>query len=687
MARTHTLSNVRNIGIMAHIDAGKTTTTERILYYTGQTHKLGEVHEGSTVMDWMEQEQNRGITITSAAVTCEWNSTRINIIDTPGHVDFTVEVERSLRILDGAVVLLDAKGGVEPQTEAVWRQANHYHVPRIAFINKMDIVGANFERSVKMIEERLGAVPVPIQIPIGCEDQFQGVVSLLDMKAIYNTGIDGETIEANNIPNDLIDLSTQYRKQMIELIIETDDRLMMKYLDGENISVDVLKEAIKQATLRGAIVPVLCGAAYRNKGVQTLLDAVVDYLPSPVEVPAILGMTPDGFDDSRTADDNSPFSALVLKIMTDPYVGKLSYFRVYSGTLKTGGSVFNATKGKKEKIHRILQMHANKRTEIPAVYSGDIAAVVGMKLTTTGDTLCDQNAPIILESMEFPVPVISVAVEPKTPGDLDKMMASLEKLSEEDPTFKTYTHPETGQIIISGMGELHLEILLDRMIKEHHVQANVGKPQVSYKETITKDVDLEYKLDKQISGQQLFSHMQIRVSPNPPGTGNTFESTVKSNVIPKAFVKAAEEGFEQALHAGVIAGYEVVNVHVELYGGSYHTKDSSDVSFRMAASKALKDALEKGRSVMLEPVFKVEVTVPDDFVGDVVGDINTRRGNLEGMEMIVGGQLIRSYIPLSNMFGYATDLRSKTQGRAHYSMIFDHFEPVPQEVLDRYTGK
>ncbi len=687
MARTHTLEHVRNIGIMAHIDAGKTTTTERILYYTGLTHKIGEVHDGSAVMDWMEQEQDRGITITSAATTCEWNDTRINIIDTPGHVDFTVEVERSLRILDGAIVLLDAKGGVEPQTEAVWRQANHYHVPRIVFINKMDVTGANFERSVQMIKDRLSAVPIPIQIPIGIEDGFDGVVSLIDMKAYINTGSSGELVKVQAIPDHLIDTALDYRTRMIEAIIETDDTLMMQYLEGETLENHALKSALKNATIRNKITPVLCGAAYKNKGVQLLLDAVLDYLPAPSEVPAISGRTVDGLEDTREAKDDAPFSALVFKIMTDPFVGKLAFFRVYSGHLNAGGSILNATKSKKEKVNKILQLHANKRTEIESVYTGDIAAFIGLKHTTTGDTLTDKNAPIVLESMEFPIPVISVAVEPKSPGDLDKMITSLEKLAEEDPTFKTYAHPDTGQIIISGMGELHLEIILDRMIKEHHVNANVGKPQVSYKETITKKVDVEYKIDRQISGQQLFSHLKLKVSPNPPGTGHTFKCTAKKNVLPKQHVEAAREGIEQALHSGIIAGYELVNIHVELYDGSYHEKYSSDVSFRMAGSHALKEALEKGKSVMLEPIFKVEVTVPENYVGDVVGDINSRRGTLEGMEMIVGGQLIRAYIPLSSMFGYATDLRSKTQGRGHYAMVFDHFEPVPQAVLDRYTGK
>jgi len=686
MARTNTLHNTRNIGIMAHIDAGKTTTTERILYYTGLTHKMGDVHDGSAVMDWMEQEQDRGITITAAATSCNWKDTRINIIDTPGHVDFTVEVERSLRILDGAVVLLDAKGGVEPQTEAVWRQANHYHVPRVAFINKMDIIGADFGRSVKMIRERLGAIPIPIQIPMGAENEFEGVISLIDMKAIYNMGAYGETIEIKDIPVTYKQQAIEQRIHLVESIVEYDDDLMMKYLEGETISKDMLKSTLRSATLSGHIVPVLCGAAYRNKGIQMLLDAVVELLPSPIDIPPITGHTPKGDEESRAASDDYPFSALVFKIMTDPYVGKLSYFRVYSGTLKSGGSTLNATKGKKERILKILQLHADKRTEIPAVYTGDIAAAIGLKYTTTGDTLCDQNAPIILESMEFPVPVISVAVEPKTPGDLEKMMTALDKLSEEDPTFQTFTHPETGQTIISGMGELHLEIILDRMIHEHKVLANVGKPQVSYKETILNTVEIVFKLSKQTAVQGMHGEVKIKVSPNERGTGHTFSNAISKSSLPKPYVEACEQGIAQALQSGIIAGYEVVDVHVELIGCSYHDEESSEIAVKMAASMALKEALEKGTSIMLEPIFRVEITVPESYVGDVVGDVSARQGALEGMEMIADGQLIRAMIPLSNLFGYATDLRSKTQGRGHYSMIFDHFSTVSPSVLKRFKG-
>lgn len=676
MSRTHTLKNTRNIGIMAHIDAGKTTTTERILYYTGLTHKIGEVHEGSTVMDWMEQEQERGITITSAATTCQWHDTRINIIDTPGHVDFTVEVERSLRILDGAIVLLDAKGGVEPQTEAVWRQANHYHVPRIAFINKMDIVGANFKRSVCMIKERLGAKPLPLQIPMGAEDAFEGVISLLDMKAIYNSGKGGEILELKEIPDVLKKEAQSQRDALIESIAELDDELMMQYLEGEDLSKSALMTVLRQATIDNKIVPVFCGAAYKNKGVQPLLDAVVDLLPSPLEVPAIEGHKPSGDEAQRHADDKEPFSALVFKIMTDPYVGKLSYIRVYSGSLKTGSTILNASKNKKERVSKILQMHADKRHEIDAIHSGDIVAVIGLKQTTTGDTLSAQHAPIILESMEFPIPVISVAVEPKTPGDQEKLITSLEKLAEEDPTFKTYLHPETGQTIISGMGELHLEIIVDRMLKEHKVQANVGKPQVSYKETISKPVDIEYEVSKENIGLDIFAKVQARVSPNPRGQGHTFSHTLKKNSLPKAFLEAAMDGFEQALQSGVLGGYEVVDVNVELYDAEYSDEDSTEVAFITAASMAVKEALDQGKSILLEPIFKVEVTVPDEYVGDIVSDINARKGVLEGMEMIPDGQLIRALVPLSRLFGYATDIRSKSQGRAHYSMIFNNFKRV-----------
>jgi len=676
MSRTHALKNTRNIGIMAHIDAGKTTTTERILYYTGLTHKIGEVHEGSTVMDWMEQEQERGITITSAATTCHWHDTRINIIDTPGHVDFTVEVERSLRILDGAIVLLDAKGGVEPQTEAVWRQANHYHVPRIAFVNKMDVAGANFSRSVSMIKDRLGAHPLPLQIPMGSEESFEGVISLMDMKAIYNTGKGGETLEVRDIPDKWLEEARTHREHMIETIAELDDQLMMQYLEGDTLSKEALVQVLRQATIDNKVVPVFCGAAYKNKGVQPLLDAVVALLPSPLEVPAIEGHKPSGDDIFRHADDKEPFCALVFKIMTDPYVGKLSYLRVYSGGLKAGSNVLNASKNKKERVSKILQMHADKRQEIEAIHTGDIVAIIGLKHTTTGDTLSAQHAPIILESMDFPMPVISVAVEPKTPGDQEKLITSLGKLAEEDPTFKTYIHPETGQTIISGMGELHLEIILDRLLKEHKVQANVGKPQVSYKETISKAVNIEYEVSKDKIGIDIYAKVKARLTPNPRGQGHHIHHSLKKNHIPKAFIDAALEGFKQALQSGVLGGYEVVDVDVELYDADYRDEDSTEVAFITAASMAVKEALDKGSSILLEPIFKVEVTVPDTYVGDIVSDINARKGVLEGMEMIPDGQVIRAMVPLSKLFGYATDIRSKSQGRAHYSMIFNHFRKV-----------
>lgn len=686
MSRTHTLHNTRNIGIVAHIDAGKTTTTERILFYTGLTYKIGEVHDGSAVMDWMEQEQDRGITITSAVTTCEWKNTKINIIDTPGHVDFTVEVERSLRILDGAIILLDAKGGVEPQTEAVWRQADRYNVPRIVFINKMDVIGADFNRSVNMIRDRFDTNPVPIQIPIGAESEFDGVISLIDMKAIYNTGNNGELVVVKEIPNAYMDKAKAHRKYLLESIVAYDDELMMKYLEDEEITADILMSTLRLATLSGYIVPVLCGAAYRNKGIQLLLDSVVNLLPSPIDIPTITGHTPEGDEVAVNADDNRPFSALIFKIMTDPYIGKLSYFRVYSGTLNVGDYVLNATKDKKEKISRILQMHANKRQELSTVYTSDIVAAIGMKYSTTGDTLCDRTAPIILESMEFPLPVISVAVEPKTPGDLEKMVTALDKLAEEDPTFKAFTHPETGQMIISGMGELHLEIILDRMIQEHKVNANVGKPQVTYRETISIPADVEYELSNQVGSSGVYGYVKIRVSPNPRGTGHTFESTLNNRDFPKSYVKACEQGIMQTLQSGIIAGYEVVDVHVELLEASYHDEYSSEAAFKTTASMALMEALKTGNSIMLEPIFRVEVTVPESYVGDVIGDINARHGTLEGMEIIADNKLIRAIVPLSNLFGYATDLRSKTQGRGYYSMIFDHFDKVPQSVLKRFTG-
>lgn len=685
MTRTHTLHNTRNIGIVAHIDAGKTTTTERILYYTGLTYKIGEVHTGSAVMDWMEQEQDRGITITSAVTTCEWKDTKINIIDTPGHVDFTVEVERSLRILDGAIILLDAKGGVEPQTEAVWRQADRYNVPRIVFINKMDIIGADFNRSVNMMSERFYTTPVPIQIPMGSESEFEGVISLIDMTALYNTGENGETVEVKEIPTAYKDQAMTHRSHMLESIATYNDELMMQYLEGQKISKELVQSTLRSATLSGDIVPVLCGAAYKNKGIQMLLDSVVDLLPSPIDIPMIKGHTPEGDEAARAAGDDQPFSALIFKIMTDPFVGKLSYFRVYSGTLKVGDYIFNTTKGKKEKISKILQMHANSRKELSMVYTSDIVAAIGMKFSTTGDTLCDETAPIILESMEFPLPVISVAVEPKTPGDHEKMVTALGKIAEEDPTFKAYSHPETGQMIISGMGELHLEIILDRMIHEHKVKANVGKPQVTYRETISIPTDVEYELSKELGTQGVYGYVKIRVSPKPRGTGHSFVSTVNTGDFPKAYIEACEQGFMQTLQSGIIAGYEVVDVHVELLDASYHEEYSSEVAFKTTASMALTEALKNGQSIMLEPIFKIEVTVPESYVGDVIGDITTRHGALDGMEMVADQNIIRATVPLSNLFGYATDLRSKTQGRGYYSMIFDHFDQVPQSVLKRFT--
>ncbi len=676
MSRTHALENIRNIGIMAHIDAGKTTTTERILFYTGLTHKIGEVHDGSAVMDWMEQEQERGITITSAATTCYWEDRRVNIIDTPGHVDFTVEVERALRILDGAVVLLDAKGGVEPQTEAVWHQADHYHIPRIAFVNKMDIVGANFNQAVHMMRDRLGANAVPIQVPIGSENDFSGMISLVHMKAFYNEGDHGETLVVSEIPENMMEVARDARLQLIETLADTDDNLMRAYLEEREITTLMLTNAIRQATLKCQTVPVLCGAAYKNKGIQPLLDAVIDYLPSPLDIPPVEGVNPRGETTQRHANDKDPFSALVFKIMTDPYVGKLAYFRVYSGTLNTGSSVFNSGKEKKEKVSKLLQVHANKRTEIPAAYTGDIAAAIGLKYTTTGDTLCAQHAPVILESMEFPTPVISVAIEPKTPGDHDKLLTSLDRLAEEDPTFKTYTHPETGQTIIQGMGELHLEVIVDRLLREFHVSANVGRPQVSFKETISRPINVTSEITRENFGHDMYARIGIEMRPNPRGTGNTYATAIKSASLPKNFLHACMDGFKTALESGVIGGYEVVDVHVELTSADFDEMDSSEVAFITAASRAVKEGLDLGKSKLLEPIFKVEITVPDDYVGDIVSDINMRSGIMQGMELFGAVQKIRAMIPLSKLFGYATDIRSKSQGRAQYTMLFDHFREV-----------
>ncbi|KGG79789.1 elongation factor G [Caloranaerobacter azorensis H53214] len=687
MARKIPIEKTRNIGIMAHIDAGKTTTTERILFYTGRIHKIGETHEGASQMDWMEQEQERGITITSAATTCFWREHRINIIDTPGHVDFTVEVERSLRVLDGAVAVFCAKGGVEPQSETVWRQADKYNVPRIAFVNKMDIMGADFFRAVEMMKDRLGANAVPIQLPIGKEDTFVGIVDLVNMNArIYKDDL-GKEMEITDIPDEIRDLAEEYREKLLEAIAEQDEELMMKYLEGEELTTEEIISAIRKATINVDIVPVLCGSAYKNKGVQMLLDAVVDYLPSPVDLPAVKGMKPNSDEEiERKASDDEPFSALAFKIMADPYVGKLAFFRVYSGVLRSGSYVLNSTKGKKERIGRILQMHANKREEISEVYAGDIAAAVGLKSTITGDTLCDENAPIVLESMEFPEPVISVAIEPKTKAGQEKMAIALAKLAEEDPTFRTYTDQETGQTIISGMGELHLEIIVDRLLREFKVEANVGKPQVAYKETITKAVDVEGKFVRQSGGRGQYGHVKIKMEPKERGTGYEFVNQIVGGVIPKEYIPAVDAGIQEAMLNGVLGGYPVLDVKVTLYDGSYHEVDSSEMAFKIAGSMAFKEGMKKGNPVLLEPIMKVEVVVPEEYMGDVMGDINSRRGRVEGMESRSGAQVIRGYVPLAEMFGYATDLRSKTQGRGTYTMQFSHYEPAPSSVAEKVLG-
>ena len=681
--RSFPLEKTRNIGIMAHIDAGKTTTTERILFYTGRTHKLGETHEGAATMDWMEQEQERGITITSAATTAQWKDTRINIIDTPGHVDFTVEVERSLRVLDGAVTVLCAKGGVEPQSETVWRQAEKYGVPRMIFVNKMDILGADFYRVVKMVEERLKANAVPIQLPIGKEDTFVGIIDLVEMKAeIYKDDL-GKEYEMTDIPDDLMDLANEWREKLLESVAEADEELMMKFLEGEEITKAEIKKVIRTATIAGEMIPVTCGSAYRNKGVQLMLDAVIDYMPSPLDIPPIKGVVPDTEEEEeRPADDNGPFSALAFKIMADPYVGKLAFFRVYSGTLDSGSYVYNSTKGKKERVGRILQMHANKREDIEKVYSGDIAAAVGLKVTTTGDTLCDEKHEIILESMEFPDPVIEIAIEPKTKAGQEKMGIALAKLAEEDPTFKTYTNEDTGQTIIAGMGELHLEIIVDRLLREFKVEANVGKPQVSYKETITAPADVDHKYAKQSGGRGQYGHVKIKVYPIEPGEGFEFKNSIVGGAIPKEYIPKIEEGIKEAMQTGPVAGYQVVDVGVELYDGSYHEVDSSEMAFKIAASMAFREAAKKAKPVLLEPIFKVEVTVPEEYMGDVIGDISSRRGRIEGSDMNNGAVAVRGYVPLSEMFGYATDLRSKTQGRGVYVMQFDHFEKLPDSLLE-----
>ena len=685
MARQFPLAKTRNIGIMAHIDAGKTTTTERILFYTGKTHKLGETHEGASQMDWMEQEKERGITITSAATTAEWKGHRVNIIDTPGHVDFTVEVERSLRVLDGAVAVFCAKGGVEPQSENVWRQADNYKVPRIAFVNKMDIIGADFLRVVQMMKDRLGANAVAVQLPIGAEDDFEGIIDLLTMKAYYNIDDLGREQEEREIPANMVAQAEEYREIMVEKIAELDEDLTMKFLEGEEISIEELKAALRKGVIEVKINPVFCGTAYRNKGVPLLLNGVVDYMPSPLDVPAITGVLLDGeTEEERHSSDEEPFSALAFKIMADPFVGKLAFFRVYSGILKSGSYVLNSTKNKKERIGRILQMHANTRAEITEVYAGDIAAAVGLKDTTTGDTLCDQDNPIILESMEFPEPVISVAIEPKTKAAQEKMGTALQKLSEEDPTFRVRTDEETGQTIISGMGELHLEIIVDRLLREFKVEANVGAPQVAYRETIKNAVDIEHKYAKQSGGRGQYGHVKIRMFPQEPGAGYEFVNATVGGSVPREYIGPVDQGIQGAMEAGILAGYPVVDVKVELYDGSYHEVDSSEMAFKVAASMAFKDGMRKANPIILEPMFKVEVVTPEEYMGDVMGDINSRRGRIEGMEARIGGaQAINAMVPLSQMFGYSTDLRSATQGRATYTMIFDHYEEVPASIAKK----
>ena len=683
MARNFPLERTRNIGIMAHIDAGKTTTTERILFYTGRTHKIGETHEGASQMDWMEQEKERGITITSAATTTTWKDHRINIIDTPGHVDFTVEVERSLRVLDGSVAVFCAKGGVEPQSENVWRQAETYKVPRIAFINKMDILGANFYNVVEMMKERLGSNAVPVQLPIGKEDTFQGIIDLVKMDAIIYEDDLGTVMDETEIPADMQELAAEWREKLVEAVAETDEELMMKYLEGEEFTEEEIKAAIRKATIACEMNPVFCGTAYRNKGVQPVIDAVIDYLPAPTDIPSIKGVLPDGTEAERHSSDDEPFSALAFKIMTDPFVGKLAFFRVYSGTLESGSYVLNATKNKRERIGRILQMHANTRQEITEVYAGDIAAAVGLKDTTTGDTLCDPNNAIILESMEFPEPVIDVAIEPKSKAAQEKMGTALQKLAEEDPTFRVRTDEETGQTIIGGMGELHLEIIVDRLLREFKVEANVGAPQVAYRETITKPVDVEYKYSKQSGGRGQYGHVKLRVTPQEPGAGYIFENKTVGGSVPKEYVGPTDMGIQGAMQAGVVAGYPVVDVAVELYDGSYHEVDSSEMAFKRAGSMAMKEALKKGDSVLLEPYFKVEVVTPEEYMGDVMGGINSKRGLIQGMEARAGAQVINAFVPLSEMFGYSTELRSTTQGRATYTMIFDHYEQVPAGVAKK----
>ena len=688
MAREYSLEKTRNIGIMAHIDAGKTTTTERILFYTGVTHKIGEVHEGAATMDWMVQEQERGITITSAATTCHWKDHRINIIDTPGHVDFTVEVERSLRVLDGTVAVLTARGGVEPQTETVWRQAERYNVPRMAYVNKMDITGADFFNVMKMMRERLNANPVAIQLPIGTEDEFKGIIDLVKMDAIVYEDDLGKVTDEVEIPEEYKAQAEEYREKLVEACAEADDELMEKYLGGEEVTEEEIRRAIRKATIACQMTPVTCGTSYRNKGVQPLLDAIVDYMPAPTDIPPIAGVNPDtGEADSRPASDSAPFSALAFKIMTDPFVGKLAFFRVYSGTLNSGSYVFNATKDNKERIGRILQMHANNRKEIEVVYSGDIAAAVGLKNTTTGDTLCDENKPIILESMEFPDPVISVAVEPATKNDQEKMGIALQKLAEEDPTFRVHTDAETGQVIISGMGELHLQIIVDRMLREFKVDCKVGEPQVAYRETIRKSVKAEGKFVRQSGGHGQYGHCWLELIPQDAGEGFSFENKVVGGVIPKEFINPIEAGVRQAMEGGVVAGYPMVDIKVIVYDGSFHEVDSSEAAFKVAGSMAFKAGAEKASPVLLEPYVKVEVTVPEEYMGDVIGDLNSRRGRIEGMEPRNGVQVINAFVPLSEMFGYSTDLRSKTQGRGNYSMEVSFYDEVPKNIADAVVAK
>ena len=695
MPRKVTLENTRNIGIMAHIDAGKTTTTERILYYTGVNYKLGETHEGTATMDWMEQEQERGITITSAATTCYWKGskdqfpqTRINIIDTPGHVDFTVEVERSLRVLDGSVTVMCAKGGVEPQSETVWRQADHYHVPRMIYVNKMDITGADFYHVLDMVHDRLKANAVPIQLPIGKEDTFKGIIDLVEMDAdIYYDQL-GKDMRVEPIPEDMVDLANEYREKLLDAVSMFDDEIMELYLEGKEIPTAKIRAAIRQATCAVEMVPVTCGSSYRNKGVQKLLDAIVDYMPAPTDVPAIKGVNPKtDEEEERKSSDDEPFAALAFKIMTDPYVGRLSFFRVYSGTLTTGSSVLNATKGKRERMGRILQMHANHREDIESVYSGDIAAVVGLKNTTTGDTLCDEKHPIILESMEFPEPVIRVAIEPKTKAGQEKMSVALAKLAEEDPTFRTYTDEETGQTIIAGMGELHLEIIVDRLLREFKVEANVGAPQVAYKETIRKAVDQDTKYARQSGGKGQYGHVKIHVEPNESGKGYEFINKVVGGAIPKEYIPAIDAGIQGAMLSGTVAGYPVVDVKVTLYDGSYHEVDSSEMAFKIAGSMAFKEAMRKADPTLLEPIMKVSVIVPEEYMGDVIGDISARRGQIQGYEMRAGAQQIDAFVPLAEMFGYATDLRSRTQGRGQYTMEPSHYIELPKGLQEKLIAK